>query len=703
MLKRFPLFTLVVFFLFFIIPFSASAYIPGGTLNPTTIPKYETPLVIPPAMPNTSTNGGFDYYEIAVRQFTQQVLPPPFNPTTVWSYGSVNHTGTFNYPAFTIEATVERPVHVKWINDLVDENGNFLPHLLPVDQTLHWANPPRICADGLPRTDCRGINPTPYMGPVPIVTHVHGAETNQESDGFPEAWYLPAAHNLPANFATGGKLYEVFKSSSSLGGDWTPGSAVFSYPNAQRATTLWYHDHALGMTRLNVYAGPAGFYLLRGGPSDAVRDTSGNPAALPGPAPGVGADPFGTFYEIPIAVQDRSFNADGSLFYATSRKFFDGFTGPYIPGTDISPIWNPEFFGNTIVVNGRTWPVLEVEKRRYRMRFLNGSQSRFLILNTDRDGNPNNGISSQVPVWQIGAEGGFLPAPVNISTMAIMPNQLLIGLAERADVIMDFTDVPEGTEIILRNYGPDEPFGGGTPWINCAGDPGAPADCFEPADPATTGQVMKFIVTAISGVDNSTPPGQLVLPARDPLPAATNTQYLSLNEEDSAIVCLGRFGRFIPCFSPRAVEPFGPRAALLGTVDPVAMEPTPLMWNNEITEEPGVGTTEIWEMWNFTEDAHPIHVHTVQFEVLGREPIGGGTSIAGTNSPLPSETGTKDTVIVYPGEIARIKATFPYAGMYVWHCHIIEHEDNEMMRPYCIKKADGTRPAACDIADSGPM
>ena len=223
------------------------------------------------------------------------------------------------------------------------------------------------------------------------------------------------------------------------GANWGPGFATFQYPNHNRASTIWYHDHALGMTRLNVYAGPAGFYIVRGGPSgdEAVLDSRfGTTAVLPGPAPTEGDEfpPNKTYYEIPIAIQDRSFNTDGSLFYPDTRAFFDEFIGPYIPETDISPIWNPEFFGNMIMVNGNTWPFQTVEQRRYRFRFLNGCQSRFLIL--DFSNIPG------VEVWQIGNEGGFLAAPVNIT--AGLGNRLLMGLAERADVIVDFTNVPEG-------------------------------------------------------------------------------------------------------------------------------------------------------------------------------------------------------------------------------------------------------------------
>jgi FtsP/CotA-like multicopper oxidase with cupredoxin domain len=402
---------------------TALAQVPGGTLDPTTIPKFQTPLLVPPVMPKAATierrGLSVDYYEISMRQFMQQILPAGLPATTVWGYGAIKTARPdglllHNAPSLTIEAQLNRPVRVKWINDLTDADGNYLPHLLPVDPTLHWANPP----GGVPGRDMRPTfksTPGRYTGPVPIVTHMHGAVgVADDSDGYAEAWYLPAAKNIPPGYARDGTWFRFFaaKAAGSYGVDWGPGFAVFQYPNENRAATIWYHDHALGMTRLNVYAGPAGFYLIRGGPAgdSAVIDTrTGTPAVLPGPAPREGDGfPSGTpYYEIPIAIQDRSFNTDGSLFYPDSRVFFDGIVQDYIPDGDFSPIWNPEFFGNTIMVNGNTWPFLEVERRRYRFRFLNGCQSRFLIL--DFGGIPG------VEVWQIGNEGGFLAAPVNLS------------------------------------------------------------------------------------------------------------------------------------------------------------------------------------------------------------------------------------------------------------------------------------------------
>jgi FtsP/CotA-like multicopper oxidase with cupredoxin domain len=652
------------------------AEVAGPTLDPLGIPKFQSPLLIPPAMPRAgklrSTNGkSIDYYEIAVRQLRQQVLPVGFDPTTVWGYGPVvaqNGPPVFNAPSLTIEAKWRTPVRVKWINELVDANGNYLPHLLPVDPTLHWANPP----GGMAGRDTRPTfetTPERYLGPVPMVTHVHGAVgVGDESDGYAEAWYLPAAANVPDGYATTGTWYDFFatKAAAAFGVAWGPGFAVFQYPNLNRASTIWYHDHSLGMTRLNVYAGPAGFYIIRGGPDDAVIDSrTGGAATLPGPAPALG-DPAGTAYhEIPIAIQDRSFNSDGSLFYPDLRVLFDEIVGDYIPKGEFSPIWNPEFFGNTIIANGATWPFQAVEQRRYRIRFLNGCQSRFLILDF-----------SQIPgaeVWQIGNEGGFLAAPVNVTAAG---NRILMGLAERADVIVDFTNVRLGN-YPLANVGPDEPFGGGLPGVD-----------FEPAPEATTGRILEFRVQRRTGRDRTTPPQFLVLPALTPLPPESVTRPLALIE------------RMGTGFTEEQGEREGPVAALLGTVGPDLLDGTTpagvwteRKWMDPVTENPEVGATEVWEFYNTTGDAHPMHVHEVAFEVVSREgllldeneeviePIQLDGVVA---PPEPSETGFKDTVIAYPGQVTRVRAQFTVPGQYVWHCHIVEHEDNEMMRPFRI-------------------
>jgi spore coat protein A len=664
------------------------AQIAGGNLEPGAIARFATPLLVPPAMPTAGTlrgrgGSGIDYYEIGVRQFTQQVLPEGMPATTLWGYGPIVATdgpAIFNAPSLTIEATAGRPVRIKWVNELVDAAGNYLPHLLPVDPTLHWANPPGGITGRDQRPATTGT-PGPYTGPVPLVTHVHGAvSVGDESDGYAEAWYLPNAVDVPPGYAREGTWYRFFASKAARKGIRAPrsgpGTAVCQYPNSQRAGTAWYHDHTLGMTRLNVYAGPAGFFLIRGGPGDVVLDSrDGTGASLPGPAPARGDGPGKTYYEIPLAIQDRSFNTDGSLFYPDTRAFFDGVTGPYLPHTDISPIWNPEFFGNTIIVNGNTWPFLDVEQRRYRFRLLNGCNSRFLIL--DFCGIPG------VEVWQIGNEGGFLATPVDIT--ADHRNRLLMSPAERADVIVDFTNVPIG-QFALANVGPDEPFGGGVPGTD-----------FAVADLGSTGLVMQFRTRPAIGVDTSTPPRFLQFPVIVPLTGGTR-RPLALIETMS-----------------RQFDD-APAEAVLGRIVDGQAHANP--WHDPVTENPQVGATETWEFYNTTGDAHPIHVHETVFQVVDRQGLlvpeepeehehdgmGGSGMLELVGDPRPPEaweTGWKDTVIAYPGEVTRVRATFDTPGQYVWHCHIVEHEDNEMMRPYRIGPEQpgqprGSRPAPPD-------
>jgi bilirubin oxidase len=436
------------------------------------------------------------------------------------------------------------------------------------------------------------------------------------------------------------------------------GAATFQYTNDQRATALWFHDHAFGMTRANVYAGPAGFYMIRGGPDDLAA----------------GVLPSGA-YEIPLTIQDKSFNSNGSLFYPDNRAFFEGLNvpgeEPQFPGagelriplaptltpegqpSDIAPLHNPEFFGNTAVVNGKTWPFVNVEQRRYRIRLLNASDSRMYILNMPKG----------VNFWVIGADGGFLPKPVSQS-------QILIAPAERFDIILDFTNVPVGTKMVMTNIGPDEPFGGGTPGKD-----------FAASNPDTTGKVMQFRVVKRVGKDTSIAPDKLALPAITPISGTPTTRYLSLNELASSTVfaSFDQNGNLV--FDPNG-EAWAPQSARLGTLNPVTGVPTPKEFLDPTTENPAVGHTEIWEIRNFTADAHPIHIHQIQFQVISRTDVNGVTT-----GPEPWETGFKDTAIMYPGDegdhpgITRVKVKFDIAGLYLWHCHILSHEDNEMMRP----------------------
>jgi|GEM_PF-407143 len=757
--------------LFLVIPDGQAQPVPGGTLDPTTIPKYVSPLVIPPQMPmSTSSGAPAADYNIAVRQFKQQILPGGIwtgggglPATTVWSYGRAEDplpdssliaggaaetapatNSTFNYPAFTIENTSRVMTKVRWINDLKDPvTGKYRQHLFHVDQTMHWANPTKANCIIPPydRTDCETDIAFPYIGPVPMVTHVHGAHVQGNSDGYPEAWWLPAASNIPGGFAPRGKHYGQADNTNVV-----PGSAFFAYENTQPAATIWYHDHALGMTRLNVYAGPAGFWLIRGGEhGDTFVDdgTTGTPAdgILPRPAPVGAGDPnFDSAYratirEIPIVIQDRSFNSDGSLFYPQDRSFFDGFTGPYIGGagypagfSDISAIWNPEAFFNTMVVNGTTWPKFEVAPARYRLRLLNGCDSRTLnlamyVITAGTDtvfGTADDVITAtEIPFYQIGGDQGFLPKVVKITkgfatqlpgngtfpadtALPSADQALLMMPAERADVIVDFGGLADGTRIRLINTAPDAPFQG---FPDVAADPG------------TTGQVMDFIVNTALPIQpsdtESTPPQNLVLPAEGPIGTATNVRQLTLNELESDLVCVevdavtgavvGTLFSTVPgdptflaaCTAAAVVtpgdiaQPMGPRQALLGivSINGGNLTATPKRWGDLITEVPYLNSVETWEIYNTTADAHPIHLHLVGFELINREDLDASQLLLGNliptgaiSGPLPNEMGYKDTVAAYPGQVTRIKAKFDIDGLYVWHCHIIEHEDNEMMR-----------------------
>ena len=716
--------------------------VPGGTLNPLTIPKYVTPLVIPPVL--FDDGGAPMSAEVSLRQINQQVLPAGFPATPLWAYGDPANPATFNNPGFTIEVTKDVATTVTWRNELVDATGAFLPHIIKdaagnpiVDQTLHWAAPNQDCLDGIPRTDCRGASAAPYTGPIPMVTHVHGAHVGPISDGYPEAWWLPDANNIPAGYATTGTFYDTTAPAD-------PGTAVYSYTNDQPTTTLWYHDHSLGMTRLNVYAAGAGFWLIR----DALDGETGLLAGvLPGPAPKAGdsaaalntlGDPVrSAVREIPIAIQPKSFNADGTQYYPADRAFFEGLgtggifadnTGvniPFLPqGTsDIAPVWNPEAFFNTMVVNGSTWPVMEVAPEQYRLRFVNASDSRFLNLAMFLVNGQGTKLR-EIPFYQIGSEQGLLPAVVRIesgfattlpgdgtdvntnSRDCLLPNgkprkncvpavpgtfaeqALLMGPAERPDVIVDFSSFSDGDEIIIFNTAPDAPFGG-FPDV--------------PADPATTGQVMKFVVrTALAtpGGDPSTPAASLILDANPggvaKLGAPDAIQDLALLEEESALLCvtvdavtgvIDLDPNSVPpeCDTVLGSVPFAPKAAVLGINGSTGGEVQ--LWDDPIAQNPALGAVEQWDLWNWSADAHPIHLHLVKFEVIERQPIGGAARPA-----EPWEAGWKDTVIAYPGEVTRVKALFDVPGLYVWHCHILSHEDNEMMVPYCVGD-----PAGCSL------
>lgn len=554
-------------------------------LDPATQPRFVNPLPIPARM--DLTGGG--NLVISMTQFQQHLGlydPHTHQPlmTTVWGYH-----GTF--PGPTLVARRDVPLNILWSNDLVDNNGP-LPHILPVDVTLHWADPA-----GWPGTG------------VPTVTHLHGGHTESASDGLPEAWFTPG-------FGMTGNYFV---------------KPQYHYDNDQEAATLWYHDHALGITRLNVYAGLAGFYLLRDDNEDALVAANQLPT---GP------------YEIEIVVQDRMFTEDGELYYPSEPEE-EGQPEPSVL---------PEFFGDIILVNGAAWPILDVEPRQYRFRFLNGSDSRFYNMwPVDHGLQTATAISlraaSHVPaIYQIGSDDGLLESPVRL-------NKILIGPGERIDVVMDFSNPAVfGKTFVMKNNA-RSPFPKG-----------------DVIDPSTAGQIMAFRIG--KPLDTSQYPlttlPQNLRPLHgpiDPLVQDGAARSLILFEGED------EYGRLEP---------------QLGTVEDGALK-----WAAPITENPMVDDVEVWAVYNGTEDAHPIHLHLVAFQILDRQkfradqnPENGALSniklIGKAKAPGDGEQGWKDTAIMYPGEVTRVIAKFDREGRYVWHCHILSHEDHEMMRPYYV-------------------
>ncbi|MDX5443406.1 MAG: multicopper oxidase domain-containing protein, partial [Hymenobacteraceae bacterium] len=450
-----------------------------------------------------ATGGGT--YTMEVTQFQQDLglRDATGNPmmTTVWGYGQQGSPGS--YPGPTFVARKDVGINVYWLNKLYDPNTNQLyPHLLPVDKSIHWSyDEEEENEDWLQQYG------------VPIVTHLHGGHTESASDGLPESWYSPFFTKTGSTF---------------LKGD--PGNP-YVYDNNQQAATIWYHDHALGITRLNVYAGLAGFYVL----TDNVEQNLQNTNKLPkGP------------YDIGLAIQDKMFTTSGELHYPAM---------PEVPGAP-NPSVLPEFFGDFILVNGKIWPVLDVEPRQYRFRMLNGSDSRFYNLF----------LSEPLKLWQIGSDLGFLPTPV-------AHDQLLIAPGERKDVVIDFSNPALwGKTIILRNNARSPYPKGATP------------------NPLNEGQIMAFRVSVPLNNAYALTPVPATLTAALPDPAqAVKTRKLILFEGTD------EYGRLQP---------------LLGTFDGAKH------YMDAITEEPVVNTTEIWEIYNFTPDAHPIHLHLVSFRVL---------------------------------------------------------------------------------------
>ena len=520
---------------------------------PETIPKFVDPLPIPTVARPYGYDEYFydDYYDddilynITMKE-TKHRFHKNFPRTKVWGYNG-------RYPGPTIEAEKDVPIKVEFKNQLPKK------HLLPLDRTLHaCSNSPEV------RT----------------VVHLHGANVDWESDGHPEAWYTNDYEHVGQTFKR--KVYE--------------------YTNHQPGATMWYHDHAIGITRLNVYAGLAGFYILRDELEKRLNLPSGD-------------------YEIPLLVQDKSFNENGSLHYP------DNSTPPVAAPIPSTPSF---FFGETIVVNGKLWPYLDVEPRKYRFRILNGSNNRGYDFRLDNGGK----------FTQIGTDLGLLRHPLEIESFIMEP-------AERMDVIIDFSEY-KGEEIILRN--------------SAQGPVGEPH----------TGFIMKFKVgKSCVEEDTSTIPDEL-FSYHDINPALAKVKRTMTLAEKAD-----------PHYEGRNMHLLNNR-----------------MWHDPVTEIVEKDSIEIWHFHNTFQFAHPMHVHLVNFKILGRKPVteedfdeNGNYIFDPTNpedyeklnKPLPYEQGLKDTVRAEPGEVTSVVMHFKeHTGDYVWHCHILEHEDNDMMRPLKI-------------------
>jgi spore coat protein A len=456
-------------------------------------------------------------------------------PSPMWSYGPTAL-------APLIEARSGEPLEVEWVNRLPTR------HLFPIDHSLHG------CGTDIP--DVRAN------------VHLHGGRTPSASDGYPDDWYVPGT------------------------------SRVCTYPLQQDAATLWYHDHAMGLNRLNIYAGLYGMALIRDTIEDALHLPSGP-------------------YEIPLMIADRMITRDGQLYYPDSGD-------PEHP-------WVSEFGGESILVNGKIFPYLEVEPRLYRIRLLNAANSRFFnlsfALSLAQD------AAHPHPFHMIGGDQGLLPAPVPMK-------QLLIAPAERADLLIDFSAAAGRDVHLVSGLANVMQF-------RVAQTPKARVP--HPSQPHRDGWETNSLPATLRPI------------TRTPESAATVTRTITLTEIDN------QHG------------------------DTMIMVLNKTRWHQPVTETPKLGATEVWEFVNLTEDTHPMHLHLVRFQVLDRRVFDDYAYrmkntrryLNDATPPEPHERGWKDVVQCPPTQITRIIVTFDgYAGRYLYHCHILEHEANDMMRPF---------------------
>ena len=568
--------------------------------------------------------------------------------TEIWGYGN----DTITWPGQTIQVMSSSAggadeTRVRWSNELKAKK-----HLLPVDTNLHW------CYSLKGNSSANDVDYTKYSikkNGVPLIPHLHGGHTDYQFDGNPEFFFSPDGE------VTGPQWDDV------------PGgfTNTFSYDNHVQAGNLWYHDHALGITRLNVYAGLAGFYFVRDEFDTGMED---NPLGLP-------AFP----YELAYAIQDRMFTADGALFYPAypGDPFYDDFIygeEAELP-EELFPNGGPtglaEFFGDHMVVNGKIWPKQEVEPRNYRMRLLNGTDSRFMVVRfraVAAGATDLTNAEDPLLFYVIGSDQGLASAATRTDTLVFEPGS-------RYDIVFDFGDPDlDGKRIIMENIGGDAPFGGDY------GDDLGTDDFFPDRQ---TDRIMAFDVIL--------PKNGSILDSFDP------DEIQNTNVEVPGPVV--QVPRKVALFEGK--DEFGRLQPLLGAY--VGGQWKALPWHEPTTETPELGTTEVWEIYNFTGDAHPVHLHLVHFEVLGRNAItfdsdegdpgqevhqhNGEFGVApavtnvfvGAAVDLGSSDGyventPKDMVTALPDQVTKIRAKFDKPGRYVWHCHILSHEDHEMMR-----------------------
>ncbi len=588
------------------------------------------PVALPTADPNPIPHLAYDYYQLEVAQYAQK-LHSALPDTKLWGYADAAHGGLHRYLGGVIVAKEGRPVKITLTNNLP------VTHILPLDTTILGAN----------------------LGANRTCIHLHGGLVPWTSDGGPWAWFS-SDNRQGVSFLNPGP---------------GPNQADYFYPNDQSARLVWYHDHAVGVTRLNAYAGVASAYIIR----DNFEQRLINRGIIPSA-------------EVPLIIQDKSFMSSGDLFYPDT---YDAEVGPN-PQFPILPTPScvPEFFADTMLVNAGVYPFLEVEKRRYRFRILNGCNSRFLNLQLYMadSGGTEADLTKPGPAFiQFGTEGGFLPAPVVLNNppkqLGFDPNTgnansytLLLAPAERADLIIDFSDVPVGTKLILYNDA-TSPFPAGDPVIP---NPGVGPD---------TANIMQFRVVPRTGSADPFNFARTLLALklallpllfeRFALGPADFVRDLTLNED------FDEFGRLIQ---------------LLGTNVPVNPGLFGRAYADPATEVVKRKDTEVWRIFNLTGDTHPIHFHLVNVLVQSRQPFdalnyNGTPNFTGpARQPDANERGWKETVRMNPGEMIRVKMKFDLAKVpfpvptsprtggheFVWHCHILEHEEHDMMRPLVV-------------------